>query len=196
MCVQRCVIGRRSPCGGCEQAGSLVLSIDFRSELPRGLNCRGCGGLVITICPKVASRKINTALISARHAAGFRELPHGFGTDRGQGGMLRRFRRGDIVVVARQKFSTSPGPRAREVSPASSGDSYSYIVDKFWLVKSCEDGELRLLTRTGKEHVISADDFRVRKPTIWERLFSRTRFPSRELLTDASSEAERPADGH
>lgn len=108
--------------------------------------------------------------------------------------MLRRFRRGDVVVVARQKYSTSPGPRAREVSPATSGDSYSYIVDKYWLVKSCEDGELRLLTRTGKEHVIPADDFRVRKPTIWERLFSRSRFPSQELLETAGSELSQAAD--
>ena len=111
--------------------------------------------------------------------------PQGIGFNRGQGRMLRRFRRGDVVVVARQKFSTSPGPRAREVSPATSGDSYSYIVDKYWLVKSCDDGELRLLTRTGKEHVIPADDFRVRKPTIWERLFARSRFPSLELLEDS-----------
>ena len=96
--------------------------------------------------------------------------------------MLRRFRRGDVVVVARQKHSTSPGPRAREVTPASSGDTYSYIVDKFWLVKSAENGDLRLLTRTGKEHVIAADDFRVRKPSLWERLFFRNKFPSQELL--------------
>ncbi len=109
--------------------------------------------------------------------------------------MLRRFRRGDVVVVARQKFSTSPGPRAREVSPASSGDTYSYIVDKYWLVKSCEDGELRLLTRTGKEHVIPADDFRVRKPTIWERLFARSRFPSADLLDATSREPELGVDG-
>ena len=108
--------------------------------------------------------------------------------------MLRRFRRGDVVVVARQKYSTSPGPRAREVSPATSGDSYSYIVDKFWIVESCENGELRLLTRTGKAHVIAEGDFRVRKPTLWERLFSRDKFPSRELLESHSSEQEKSAD--
>ena len=108
--------------------------------------------------------------------------------------MLRRFRRGDVVVVARQKYSTSPGPRAREVSPATSGDSYSYIVDKFWIVESCENGELRLLTRTGKAHVIAENDFRVRKPTLWERLFSRDKFPSREVLDSDSSEQEKPAD--
>ena len=96
--------------------------------------------------------------------------------------MVSRFRRGDIVVVARQKHRTSPGPRAREVTPASSGDTYSYIVDKYWLVKDIEDGELRLLTRTGKEHVIAADDFRIRKPSIWERLFLRHKFPPQALL--------------
>lgn len=102
--------------------------------------------------------------------------------------MLRRFRRGDVVVVARQKYSTSPGPRAREVSPATSGDSYSYIVDKFWIVESCENGELRLLTRTGKAHVIAENDFRVRKPTLWERLFVKHKFPSQELLRSSDSE--------
>ena len=101
--------------------------------------------------------------------------------------MHRRFRRGDVVVVARQKHSTSPGPRAREVTPASSGDTYSYIVDKYWLVKDAENGELTLLTRTGKEHVISADDFRIRKPSVWERLFLRQKFPSSDLL-EASPE--------
>lgn len=97
--------------------------------------------------------------------------------------MLRRFQPGDIVVVARQKYSKSPGPRARDVSPASSGDTYSYIVDKYWLVTGSEDGELKLVTRTGKEHLIAADDFRLRKASLWERLFLRHKFPSKELLT-------------
>ncbi len=97
--------------------------------------------------------------------------------------MLQKFRRGDVVVVAKQKQSSSPGPRARDVSPSSSGDSYSYIVDKYWVVaETTSDAKLRLLTRTGKEHVIAIDDFRLRKPTIWERLFQKRRFPSLDVL--------------
>lgn len=99
--------------------------------------------------------------------------------------MAFEFKRGDVVVFARQKHSTSPGPRAKDVTPASAGDTYTYVVDKYWLVAGQTDsGELQLLTRTGKQHLIAADDFRLRRPTLWERIFRRHRFPSRDLLSE------------
>ena len=58
----------------------------------------------------------------------------------------------DLVVYSKQKHSVSPGPRAREVDAATRGETYSYTVDKFWVIKQLiEDGQLLLITRTGKQ---------------------------------------------
>ena len=70
--------------------------------------------------------------------------------------MSNKYQVGDRVVFAVSKRSTRPGPRAKGIVPAAQGDSYSYTVDKFWMVVSVEDDELTLVTRTGKEHRISA----------------------------------------
>lgn len=86
--------------------------------------------------------------------------------------------RGDLAVYQMQKRSTSPGPRAKDVHPAGSGDTYSYIVDKYWVVADIrDDGSLVLRTRRGKEHVVSPDDFRLRKPRLLERWLLSHRFP-------------------
>jgi hypothetical protein len=78
----------------------------------------------------------------------------------------------DLVVYSKQKHSASPGPRAREVDAASRGETYSYTVDKFWVVQQVlEDGNLRLITRTGKQHTIHPHDPNLRKATLWERWY-------------------------
>lgn len=103
-------------------------------------------------------------------------------------GIVEPFRKGQVVVFARTKRSTRPGARARSVAPAPNGDSYNYVVDKFWIVaERLDDGRLRLLTRRGKQHLISADDPRLRKPSIWEKLFMRHKFPSPELCNGSTS---------
>lgn len=85
---------------------------------------------------------------------------------------------GDWVVYAKQKFSTSPGPRARSVAAAEKGDSYSYVVDKYWVISErLDDGDLLLRTRTGKEHVVRVDDPRLRAAKWWERWLLANRFP-------------------
>jgi len=100
--------------------------------------------------------------------------------------MAGHYRPGEVVVFMRQKYSQSPGPRARDVSPAETGESYTYVVDKYWLVAGMlDDGQLRVLTRTGKEHLINADDNRLRRPSLWERLFMRKKFPSTDLLSES-----------
>ena len=74
--------------------------------------------------------------------------------------MLDRYHRGDWVIYKKSKYSTQPGPRAKNVSPAQSGDKYAYTVDKFWVVADVlEDGRLVLRTRRGKEHTVGADDW-------------------------------------
>ena len=84
---------------------------------------------------------------------------------------------GDWVIYTKQKVSQSPGRRAQEVSPAKKGDTYSYVVDKFWIVADRhEDGKLMLKTRRGKQHTVDADDPMLRKASWWERILYASRF--------------------
>ncbi len=92
--------------------------------------------------------------------------------------MPRSYGVGDKVVFAKEKASLSPGPRAKEINPAPKGDEYSYIVDKFWRVKAIQDdGQLVLITRRGKEHLVPPDHPNLRAPSLWEILFYYGRFP-------------------
>lgn len=87
------------------------------------------------------------------------------------------YSQGDWVIYAKQKVSASPGKRAQEVSPAAKGDTYSYVVEKFWVVdEATSDGKLRLKTRRGKEHVVDVDDPLLRRPKWWEKLWYGNRF--------------------
>lgn len=84
---------------------------------------------------------------------------------------------GDWVIYRKPKRSTAPSPRARNLKPASSGESYSYTVDKYWIVQDVlDDNRLLLQTRRGKQHTVSADDPLMRKPHFWERWLLRHRF--------------------
>lgn len=81
------------------------------------------------------------------------------------------------MIFRRTKFGDRPGRRAQNVVPARQGDTYSYTVDKFWIVESVGlDGTATLRTRRGKQHAVSADDLRLRKTTWWERWLYRDRF--------------------
>ena len=91
--------------------------------------------------------------------------------------MARQFKTGDFVVYSKQKVSKSPGPRAVEVTPATKGDTYAYVVEKYWIVSAVnDDGTLTLRTRRGKEHVILPDDPMLRHLTWWERLWHSGRY--------------------
>ena len=94
---------------------------------------------------------------------------------------MEKLKRGDWVVYRKQKHSTSPGPRAKEVNAARLGDNYSYVVDKFWVVKQqLGDNQLLLVTRAGKQHTVSLDDPNLRKACWWERWIHRERFEETE----------------
>jgi hypothetical protein len=91
--------------------------------------------------------------------------------------LTRTFVPGDWVVFRKTKFSEHPGPRAENVKAAPFGESYSYTVDKYWVVHEVRtDGSLLLRTRRGKEHVVSVDDPRLRRANLFQRLFYRSRF--------------------
>lgn len=63
---------------------------------------------------------------------------------------------------------------------AERGDTYQYVVDKYWVVQSLQDEGLLLRTRTGKEHVVAADDPRLRLARWWERWLLADRFRDAE----------------
>jgi hypothetical protein len=85
---------------------------------------------------------------------------------------------GDPLIYRKPKVSPRPGPRARNIEPAENGDEYRYEVDKFWTVADVlDDGRLLAVTRRGKQVYVSAEDERLRKARLIERLRFRRRFP-------------------
>jgi len=89
----------------------------------------------------------------------------------------QRLRPGDWVVFRKTKHSEHPGPRATNVAPAPNGDGYSYTVDKFWIVREVRaDGSVLLQTRRGKQHVVPSGHACLRKASLLQRLFYRSRF--------------------
>lgn len=102
--------------------------------------------------------------------------------------MSKAFHVGDKVVYAKQKISTSPGKRAEEISPTPKGDTYTYVVDKYWVVAEVlADGALKLRTRRGKEHTIHNDDPLLRRPSWWEKLLYAKRFTLQTTADPSSS---------
>jgi hypothetical protein len=102
--------------------------------------------------------------------------------------MHKGFKPGDPVIYRVSKTSTDPGPRAQAVFPAEHGDWYSYQVDKFWAVSEVlSDGTLALVTRRGKQHVVSPDDLRLRPARWWERWFYKDRFPTIGQMSNLSA---------
>lgn len=91
------------------------------------------------------------------------------------------YRRGDLVVYRKSKYSAHPGPRAKQISPEPLGEGYRYEVDKFWVVvEARENGQVLLRTRRGKEHLVAANHPCLRRAHWWERLLHRLRFPNLE----------------
>ena len=91
--------------------------------------------------------------------------------------MVKRLKPGDWVVYRKQKYGTTPGPRAKVVAAAPQGETYAYIVEKFWVVKRVlDDNQVQLVTRTGKEHTVSLADPNLRLAAWWERWLYRGRF--------------------
>lgn len=93
--------------------------------------------------------------------------------------MKRRFAIGAPIVYTKEKLSQSPGQRARNIVPATCGETYSYEVDKYWrVIDILPNGMLQAVTRSGKIHSLQMDDPHLRKARWWERLFLGHRFPN------------------
>ena len=85
---------------------------------------------------------------------------------------------GDPIIYRVQKVSPHPGLRARSVHPAQRGDTYCYMVDKFWTVGDVlRDGRIVAVTRTNKRRFLRPDDRNLRRAGLVERLRFRRRFP-------------------
>ena len=95
--------------------------------------------------------------------------------------MRKTFQVGDLVVYRKSKSSTHPGPRAENVHPAQHGDTYSYTVDKFWVVEQVlADGTIVAATRRGKKNRIKSDDPMLRRANLVQKLLYRARFAALE----------------
>lgn len=104
--------------------------------------------------------------------------------------MNKSFEVGDRVVFTRDKHTTKPGPRAKNVVATPHGEMYEYQVDKYWLVVGVQaDGKLLFKTRRGKLHSFLATDPRLRKASLWERLFKSKLFPAANVQESSASEA-------
>jgi hypothetical protein len=95
---------------------------------------------------------------------------------------------GDAVIFRIIKCSNHPGPRAARISPEPKGEQYQYEVDKYWTVTEIlEDDSIVLQTRRGKRHTVRADNPRLRRATLLERIIHRDRFPSPLVAPPADS---------
>lgn len=105
---------------------------------------------------------------------------------------MKKLKPGDWVIYRKSKSSNTPGPRAKKVVAAKRGESYTYVVDKYWLVKSRPDESTLLLsTRTGKEHLVAASDPNLRPVRWWERWLLANRFPDDgQSVSDVSSASD------
>lgn len=77
---------------------------------------------------------------------------------------------GDRVVYHKPKHSDRPSPRAKQIHPARYGESYQYVIDKYWIVINVDEELQKLVvkTRRGKKHVLDMSDKHMRKAYIWE----------------------------
>ncbi|MCG8344605.1 MAG: hypothetical protein MI685_05520 [Chlorobiales bacterium] len=93
------------------------------------------------------------------------------------------FQIGDPVIYRKPKNSPRPGPRARQVYPLEHGETYHYVVDKFWKVIGVNDDDtVDVVTRTGKMHRLEKNDPNLYKARFIKYLFFRKRFPDLEAI--------------
>lgn len=99
-----------------------------------------------------------------------------------------RYNAGDLVIYSMPKHSRQPGPRAQSVHPATSGDDYSYVVEKYWVVVGAtEENQIQIKTRRGKTRTVRADDPLLRPASWWEKWRHKSRFPDAQTSADSGS---------
>lgn len=97
----------------------------------------------------------------------------------GLGSFTSQWRVDDWAIYRKSKRSTHPGRRALRVKANTKGETYAYVVDKFWVVDEIlDDGTIVLRTARGKRHHIAPDDRNLVRPNLWTRLRWTERFQS------------------
>lgn len=102
-----------------------------------------------------------------------------------------RWKVGDWVIYRLSKRGTSPGRRAHHVSASPKGESYNYLVDKFWVVQDITaQGDLVVRTPGGKVRTLRPDDPNLRPARWWHRMQwgSRFRTAEQQLQDDHTAE--------
>jgi len=94
----------------------------------------------------------------------------------------REWKPGDWVVYRLSKHGVAPGRRAHHVSASRKGESYNYLVDKFWVVERIDEtGNLHVRTPGGKTRIISPEDPNLHRARWWHRLQWGERFRTAEM---------------
>lgn len=138
---------------------------------------------LVRLCPAIGSLLVDVERTWTSGVPSFKLAPVSV-QNHGQRIMstINQWNPGDWAVYRKSKRSTSPGPRAANIKAAQKGESYNYVVDKFWVVESVlPDNQIQLRTARGKTHVISIDDPNLRRPSWLQRLIYRDRFREAEL---------------
>ena len=100
------------------------------------------------------------------------------------------WRPGDWAVYRKSKQSSIPGPRATRVTANPKGETYNYVVDKYWIVEAIlPEGQLLLRTASGKSHTIDPEDRNLRHPSMLQRFLCRDRFRRVEQIMKNSPHA-------
>lgn len=80
----------------------------------------------------------------------------------------RSWKTGDWVIYRVSKHGRAPGLRAHQVHASPKGESYNYVVDKFWVVEQVTPaGQLVVRTRGGKRHTLHCDDPNLHRARWW-----------------------------
>jgi hypothetical protein len=88
---------------------------------------------------------------------------------------------GDWVVYRLSKHGRSPGQRAQQVSATRKGESYNYVVDKFWVVEEVKpEGQLVVRTPGGKCRTVDSADPNLHRARWWHRFQWGSRFRTAE----------------
>ena len=92
---------------------------------------------------------------------------------------VREFKIGDYVIFRRLRSANRPSRKATRIRPSLRGESYAFVVNKYWIVDDLIDDEELVLLRTpkGKTISVSIHDPSLRHATIVERWLYRRRFP-------------------
>jgi hypothetical protein len=107
--------------------------------------------------------------------------------------VAKRLRQGSRVIYLKQKYSTHPSRKARDVHAAPKGELYDYVIEKCRVVETIrDDGQLVLRTPKGNLQVVRPDEPGLRAATLWERFRYRDRFAKAQAQAGTPPQPDLP----